>query len=556
MANIQFLNGSKAGEHFPLVEDQTVIGRYPFCDIVLDDHTVSREHVRIVRGDDGFYVEDLNSLNGTFLNGEKIRSRSRLHDKDRIQIYEISATFFEAEPDADQASAEPAAEAASEVVATGVAEPHIVNSVSATSDSRVGVNTEQKLQAILDITRSLGSSLAADEVLQQVLNGLFQIFPQAKQAYIQLPEREGSDLITCAIKNRGEESEGLTLAPLNRALAGRVFENGNAVLSTDDESHFARSNSVLESDVRSMMCAPLMGPGQKILGIIHIDTDDPARPFSQHDLDVLASVATIAGQVVQFARIHETSLRLDRRDRELATAREVQRHFLPSRRPDVAGYEFYDYYVPADEIGGDYFGYIPLPDGKLAIAMGDVAGKGVSAALLMARLCSEVPYRLVMASSPIETVARLNDELFGPDFECPFVTFGLCLLDPHEHTLSFVNAGHLPPLWRHASSRQVDELGTLQDGLPLGVDKNATYSCEKVILEPGDQVVLYTDGISDTVNPRGTMYGIQRVRDVVATGPLRPGELGRTIVEGVKRFQEEAPQTDDICLLCFARLPE
>jgi serine phosphatase RsbU (regulator of sigma subunit) len=256
---------------------------------------------------------------------------------------------------------------------------------------------------------------------------------------------------------------------------------------------------------------------------------------------------------VQFANVHESTLRLDRRDRELLTAKEVQRHFLPSGRPEIPGYEFYDYYVPADEIGGDYFGYIALPENRLAIAMGDVAGKGVSAALLMARLCSEVPYRLVMSPSPAEAMQRLNQELFGPDFECPFVTFVLCVLDPVAHTLTFANAGHLPPLWRHASSRVVEELGIEQSGLPLGVEQQPDYRAHTIHLDPGDIVVMYTDGISEAVNGQGTLYGSGRVRDVVATGPLEPAALGRVIIQKLKQFQEDAPQTDDTCLLCFAR---
>jgi phosphoserine phosphatase RsbU/P len=301
----------------------------------------------------------------------------------------------------------------------------------------------------------------------------------------------------------------------------------------------------------SMICAPLMGPSRRPLGIIYLDATDPARRFTQADLDVLVAVATIAGQEVESASARQTSWDVGTHERQLGTAKQVQLQFLPQRRPNVPGYQFYDYYQPADEVGGDYFGYIPLADGRMALAIGDVAGKGVSAALLMAHFCSAVRYCLTTSTSAAEAVERLNQDLALESQNYHFVTFSLCVLDPQRHQLTLVNAGHLPPLRRR--NGEVDELGTAESGLPLGCDAQFRYQQVQLALEAGDTIILYTDGISEAMNTRGEVYGTGRIRQVVTEAPSGVEPLGQALLDDVRRFVRGRLQSDDICLVCVAR---
>ena len=226
-------------------------------------------------------------------------------------------------------------------------------------------------------------------------------------------------------------------------------------------------------------------------------------------------------------------------------------HFLPHARPLVPGYRFFDYYEAAEDVGGDYFGYIPLADGRLAIALGDVSGKGVSAALLMARLCSEVRYCLAVSSTPVEAIERLNRELAGATLNDRFVTFLLCVLDPREQSLEIVNAGHLPPLRRRAGT--VTKLGLAEAGPPLGYDASQRYAAFSTPLEEVDTIILYTDGISEARSPADTIYGTQRVCRILADGPSEVEAVAGKILESVDRFVAGRPQADDICLLAFGR---
>ncbi|HEX5446546.1 MAG TPA: SpoIIE family protein phosphatase, partial [Pirellulales bacterium] len=366
---------------------------------------------------------------------------------------------------------------------------------------------------------------------------------------------EGTDghLVPRAIKHRKSETgHSMTFGPISRKMALHVMTTAEAILMDDAPADQSEANqSVLEMHSLSMICAPLMGPSRRPLGIVYLDTTDVRSRFTQTDLDVLVGVATIAAQQVESASAPHDGFDASTYQRQLGTAKQVQLQFLPQRRPEVAGYQFYDYYQPADEVGGDYFGYIPLPDGRLALAVGDVAGKGVSAALLMAHFCSEVRYCLAASPTPAAAVEQLNQDLCAETLNYHFVTFVLLVLDPREHTLTLVNAGHLPPLRRR--NGQTEELGGGEGGLPLGCDAKRSYSQVELPLEPGDTVMLYTDGITDAMNAQGDVYGSQRIRAAVQTAPANVEQTGQALLDDVRRFIRGRLQSDDICLVCFAR---
>jgi serine phosphatase RsbU (regulator of sigma subunit) len=219
----------------------------------------------------------------------------------------------------------------------------------------------------------------------------------------------------------------------------------------------------------------------------------------------------------------------------------------------VPGYCFYDYYSSAEEVGGDYYGYVSLPDGRVAIALGDVSGKGISAALVMARLCSEVRYRLVTEDDPCRAVQALNREFSKPENDPWFVTFVLCILDPREHQVTLVNAGHKAPLLRKAQAGQVEEVGQNEVSMPLGCDESVDYMPFTMSLEPGDILFIYTDGINEAMNSEGRLYGVDRVREAIGTGPEQIGELGDFLLSDMRQFTHEYSQSDDICVIGLQR---
>jgi phosphoserine phosphatase RsbU/P len=553
-------NGKK---FYELTADETVVGRDQFCDIVLRNHTVSRQHARIVRAADGFYIEDLSSLNGTYINGRRVEGRTSIKDQDRIHVYEVVTIFHEGSLEAARAASEkrPSPRVAEPVpVATVKVEPAKAEAVAqplvhaAVAETLADSGSQARFRAALKVSVHLEGAHDIDQILPRVLDNLFEIFPQAARGYILLAEGADGHLVPRAIKHRQSETgHSMTFGPISRKTALRVMSTAEAILMDEHSGkrEAEMSQSVFDFQSLSMICAPLMGPSRQPLGIVYLDTTDPARRFGQEDLDVLVAVATIAGQEVESAAARQSEWDTGTHPRQLATAKQVQLQFLPQRRPELPGYQFFDYYQPADEVGGDYFGYIPLPDGRLALAIGDVAGKGVSAALLMAHFCSEVRYCLTTAPTPAKAVEQLNQDLSSEMLNYHFVTFAVCVLDPKTHKLTVVNAGHLPPLRRRGG--KIDELGAIEAGLPLGCDAQRGYEQIEVALQPGDTVVLYTDGISEAMNTAGDVYSVKRMRDAIARAEPGVEKVGQALLDDVRRFVRGRLQSDDICLICFSR---
>ncbi len=561
MATLEVCTDANGRQFFELTSDEMVVGRDQFCDIVLRNHTVSRQHARIVRSAEGYFIEDLSSLNGTYLNGRRLEGRTQIKDQDRIHIYEVVTVFHEGTPavaeetiSADAPGALERVPLLEEAGERGPSAARVVLSHGPAVHEQAEVGSQARFRAALKISLNLEGNLDVDEILPKIMDNLFEIFPQASRGYILLAEGSDGHLVPRAMKHRKSETgHSMTFGPISRKTALHVMSTAEAILMSDGAGDPAAdmNQSVFDYQRLSMICAPLMGPSRRPLGILYLDTTDPKRAFAQADLDVLVTVATIAGQTVESAGERQSSSDVGSYQRHLGTAKQVQLQFLPQQRPQLAGYQFYDYYQPADEVGGDYFGYISLPDGRLALAIGDVAGKGVSAALLMAHFCSEVRYCLATSATPAEAVQQLNQDLSSEMLNYHFVTFALCVLDPLRHRLTLVNAGHLPPLRRRGHS--IEELGGGEGGLPLGCDAKRSYEQIELPLERGDTIVLYTDGISEAMNSQGDVYGSKRMREVIARAPQGVEGVGQALLDDVRRFVRGRLQSDDICLVCCAR---
>ncbi|MFL5327981.1 MAG: PP2C family protein-serine/threonine phosphatase [Gemmataceae bacterium] len=239
---------------------------------------------------------------------------------------------------------------------------------------------------------------------------------------------------------------------------------------------------------------------------------------------------------------------------DLELARAVQRGFLPSGLPKIPGYEFFTYYESAYEIGGDYYDFVPLSRGRLAILLGDVAGKGVVAALLMAKLSADARSCMLAETDPALALSRLNSLTIQSGLGDRFVTLIAAVLDPLSHTVTLVNAGHPSPLIYCRATRTVrDAISNELAGLPLGVRDGLPYvSCE-VSLEPGDNFLAFTDGVTEAIDARGIPFQTKGVSAAMQREAASPRELGEQVVRAVKQFANARPQLDDIALVGFGR---
>ena len=562
MAILEVFAGTNVGEQVKLAEGRAIMGRHPDCDIVLDAGAVSRQHAQITCIDGEYFVEDLHSRNGTFVNGTQIQGPHRLSDGDRLKICDLAFTFYRNQP-SQRATLGPGG---METVIGGamlvddddsetVGHSTIMSKLDISSDAagvRLGVNPEMKLRALIEITQNLRRSLAVDGVLPKLLDSLFKIFVQADRGFVVLRGPAEGQLLIKAVKQRrpdGDES-----IRISRTIVNDVLTNKQAILSADaaTDSRFQMSQSIADFRIRSMMCAPLVNSEGEAMGAIQIDTLDQRSRFQQDDLDMLAGVAGQAAFVLENAQLHEQSLKQHQIERDLELAHKVQQGLLPAAPPKIDKYHFFDFYEPANQVGGDFYDYIRLSGDRLAIILADVSGKGVSAALVMAKLSAEVRYCLASESTAAAAINRINNTFCHSGWDDRFVTMVLALLDPQREEATIVNAGHMPPLLRRGMNR-VESIGGELSGVPLGVDADYQYNSSTVRLAPGDFMTLFTDGISEAMNPENQLYGIERLTKQVGNPAADVAVLGRQILDDVKRFVNGRPQSDDMCLLCFGR---
>lgn len=554
MAELRQIEGPDRGRVFPIDADCVVLGRHPHCNIVLDIGAVSRQHAQIVRTPTGYFVEDLNSRNGTFLNEQRLHGRRPLRHGDRIRICDLVFVFHDAPSSTGEGGQSTLTEAAwvedEERFRTGST---IMSRLDATSPTnRLQVNPEAKLRALMEISQNLGKAIGLEQVLDKVLQSLLNVFTQADRGFVILRDQSTGKLIPRAVRSRRpEDQENLRIS---KTIVNAVVQSKQAVLSADvaTDSRFDLSQSIADFPIHSVMCVPLIGSDGTVLGVIQMDTRQRRARFTQEDLEVLVSVASLVAVVVENAILHEVSVREELLRRELALAHQVQQGFLPSSPPKIDNYEFFDHYDPAHEIGGDYFDYVSLPAKRLAIVLADVSGKGIAAALLMAKLSAEMRYCLVSEGSPQAALKRLNNIFCSERWEDRFITMILAILDPITHRFWLVNAGHYPAILRRADGR-IEILGDTNAGLPIGDPKNGEYVAETGVFEPGDVLVLYTDGMLDALNEFGESFGQDRLLEVIrqTSGPVT--EIGNALVNAVHRFVGPRAQTDDICLVILGR---
>jgi len=550
-------DGPEAGRPIPLSESKVVLGRHPDCGIVLETGAVSRQHAQVLQVGDDYFVEDLNSRNGTFVNDQRLEQRRQLAEGDVLAICGAAFVFRRKLPELSPSLADPPAGSSFSAVliddATPVGNSTIMSRLDFSSGSgtwRMSSSPEVRLAALLEITQSLGKAVSLDEVLTQVLNSLFQIFVQADRGFIVLRDAAGNLIPRWTKLRRERNGEGLRIS---RTIVGQVIESRQAILSADAASdvRFEMSQSMADFRIRSMMCAPLIDSQGHVLGALQVDALDQRHRFRDEDLEVLASVATAAAVAIDNAQLHENALRQRELEHDLALAHEVQRGFLPGRSPQLTGYHFYDFYRAANHVGGDYYDYLALADGRLAVVVADVVGHGIAAALLMAKLSAAVHACLASQPQPGEALTQLNRLLLRDQSGDRFVTLVLGVLEPNGARLTVASAGHNPPLLRRTGG-QLEELARDAAGFPLCVSDDVTYEQQSVGLEGGDLVVMYTDGLTEAMDGTGGMYGIARLkRQLLGTGGAPAA--GQQIIEDIARFVGQQPQTDDMCLVCFGR---
>jgi phosphoserine phosphatase RsbU/P len=542
MAILRMLKGQGARREFILEPDEKgqigilQIGRDKTkCSLHLESRVVSRTHARIFYKDGAFCLEDLESKAGTVLNGGRLVPHvpRALKHRDLINICDHIFSFLDADGSSDTGSS-------TDKVTIYEDDPNktaihtALDSTVLSMTSRTSANALMKLAALMRLTQDLRSTLSLDRLLEKVLESLLAMFSVASRGILLLQGDHPTIPPRSLVRFR--TPGGDRRAMLNRGVLDTVMNTGKAVSASD----------------RMTMCVPILDRREQPIGVIQLDADRIEGPFPSDDLDLFLTAAMQVSFAVENSMLHEAALRERTLEWELGIAHEIQISLLPSERPNIPGYEFWDYYAPAKQVGGDYYDYRELRGSRLAMLLGDVSGKGIPAALLMAKASAEFSVFLSGELSPVEVVSTVNRRFVQRSADIAFMTMVLVVLDWSTHRLQLVNAGHLRPLLRRADG-QVVEIGAAESSLPLGIRPDVEYRQTECELAPGETLLLITDGVIDAQDRDGKLYGLPRLVELYSQAQGSAPEIGQLILNDTGRFVGDNDQFDDTCLMCIHR---
>lgn len=560
----------------PLDRPKILLGRLPDCDIRLNSNMVSRRHAEICINGDDVSIADLGSGNGTYLNGNRLgEGPSVLTPGDRVKLGPILIRVERDEPPEDaraegthvvnnlKKSSKPVVpELASQpepapVTAVKINEAEDADQMirgSSTISGGLGVlekNPAEKLRGVLEITKALSESFDEKLILPRILDSLFEIFPAADRGFIFMKNAETGEIVQRASKFRRDEDDSFRMS---RTIRDKVLQDREAVLSADasSDSRFTGAESLMGMSIRSMMCVPMLDREGQSVGLINIDTTNQMQSFNEDDLDLMIAVAGQASMMYQSALLLVSYVAKQKQDSEMSIAEDVQHALLPEKLPEPEGYEMFASYDSAQAVGGDYYDSFMMADGRVCIAFGDVAGKGVPASLVMSRLSSVVRSTMAHLNDVAVAMCAINDHMCARAVEGRFVTFILAFLDIESGLIQFANAGHMPLLVRHADG-STEEFGEEEIGVPIGVLGGYPYEAVDYTMKSDDSIILYTDGVSEAMNHASDLYTTEFLREFITKTGGNAQELGVAIREDVRRHADGREQNDDVTMMVISK---
>ena len=565
MAELIVKYPDRTAEHFAISRLRITIGRSARNDLCIPDPFASRVHAEVRHEGDEYFLHDLGSANGTLYNGSIVESPVTLLRGGRIQIGETEIVFNDgpyplssgATMITDNSESIPEATIAlssADRTTSGLFEA--IEGARTQSDAESAARPVARQTDLLALISKVGVALLAsvtlNETLEQIVSLVFEAVP-ADRSMIMMRDEKSPDLKVAVARLRDRVGDVGEIR-ISRSVMEEVVTNGKSVLTSDAQADPRfMGGTVMLQGVRSVLAVPL-GVGENVFGIIYADSPLAEGRFTEDHLKVLTTLASVAAIRVENARLMEERIERERLEREQQVASEIQHRFLPAAAPHVAGYELQGISFPCYEIGGDYYDFIQRTDGKMVVALGDVSGKGTAAALLMSSLHAAVHAQADSHNSLAQTIGAVNRYLVESIPPNRFVTLFYAELDPETGSLCFLNAGHNPPLIVHAG-------GTMEQlaagGLPLGIMPNADFREGRTRLHPGDVLVIYSDGVTEAVNPKGEEFGPTRLYEVVARNIDSSAAGIRDRIEAaLTKFCQGTPAADDITLVIVKRLAE
>ncbi len=531
---------------YPVDTDSLVIGRSSRCDLAVADRCLSRQHLRLFQADGQWMVEDLGSRNGTRINGALISKPEAIHAGDAIAVSTslIMVGGAEAEvSDTKSDHTQSVFRAASDILSDSerrVAEP-------AEFDHEELRRAAEQLRVVNDVHLAMTDSLTVDELFEAVLDRIFaHLQPQHGAVFL----RHKEELIRVASRSQAEVTEDF---PESTSLAREVIDKGLAAVvhDTSTDVRFAGAESLLDAGVRTLIAAPLLTP-DGALGMIVLSSTLAERSFAEHDMELLVVVASATGLKMRNLALAEEAAERQRYEQEVALARRIQVALLPAEMPQLPGVEIFGRNTPSRGVSGDYYQVVERAGGdEVAVVIADVSGKGIAASLLTGYVDALFNAYLGEGLGPREIFNRVSPQMNLKTPVEQFATAFLGIYTAATGALRFASAGHDPAILVRASG----EVELLEPtGMPLGLMPEAVYTASEATIEPGDTLVLYTDGFTEAARKDDEMFERERMIDICRKHRQEsPEELAASIDAAVDAFVEGVPYRDDRTLVILRR---
>ncbi len=518
-----------------------VIGRGAEAELRLPVASVSRRHAKIQRDGDQVTVEDLGSRNGTRVNGRPVTGAQVVKAGDRIDVAGIVLLVEGLFPK----SLTTYNESVNLMPQEEISWDEVRVQRQAKSDR------QSRLFQILAEAGELMTIPRAPEQLYEPILDLVDTALEPERSFILLIQEGRPDPVVVASRIKGPHKGG-ALA-LSRTLVARVLNQRTSILTTDpiNDPNLDGAMSMISQSIRTAVAAPLFD-NEVVIGLLYAD-DTRAKRITRDELRAFTMLANGIAVALSHSRYHQLEQDKQRQDAQLATASEILNRILPTDLPDVADWDLSATLEPCFEVGGDLYDLRTLPDGRLAVVVGDVTGKGLGAALLVSQVLSLTRFMIGEGWEPAPLMKRLNREIFLTTDFVRFATVFIGILDPATGRVECVNAGHNPPVVVRADGRtETCAIGSV----PVGMMEDTEYKVCELTLEPGDILAMFSDGIPETVNTEDEEYGEDRFARLVAQH--RQDSLpaaAAAVLADLSEFRGDAEVGDDVTLVMLRRRP-
>lgn len=544
-----------------MLADTTLIGQDPASTIVISNSSIATKQLSIRRKSGKFSITNLDTRCKLIINGKETQ-QSVLQHGDMINIANITILYNEDLKGADNNNSDPAlppAMLSDDISPSHVFTTSVYDAKDVLKSFENSARPEKRLATLFEVSAAIMNILDLTQLLDKILDILFDNFP-ADRSSIWLMNDKKLQPTTAKVRGKGKVSGEVKIS---RSIFRAVLKNKESILTQNamEDDRFNLNQSIIDNNMHSVMCVPLLLQNQNIIGMIYCDSTRPGAAFSREDLNLLTSIGMQATMAIENARLYAAVGESERLAHEVRLASNIQKELLPAGPPKMPSLEVHGVMVPAKEVGGDYYDFIRMdskPETPCYICIGDVSGKGVPAGLIMVMAKSFLLPIISKWRSPRQILIETNDLLCkysNIKKQNMFMSFLLLCWEPKEARMTYSGAGHEHIIYYSAARKKASAVRTGGMALGLSSNKNELFEEKVIPIEKGDMVLLYTDGATEAMDSKGVQFSLKNIAAIVAqNGHHPPKYVVNTILAYLKRHKGNAEQSDDITLVAIRRL--